>query len=187
MPWTDGTGRPWRGWLRLPFTAPFVILYVTVSWVLFLPAAEPSNGTHVIDKERLDRSLYHIADLTENFPRLLQSLITAPFLNHNDVQLVYVTILLLLFGIVFEAREGTLRTVMLFLGTTLTGALVAGVLLHIIYPDIADNAFFERAWTRTWSGGSAGCFGLMGALAARARRPWLLLELFAVWELSVAI
>jgi hypothetical protein len=38
---------------------------------------------------------------------------------------------------------------------------------------------------RLWGGGSAGAFGLMGGYAARARRPWLLLLAFTLWEINV--
>lgn len=186
LPWTDGTGRRWRGWARLPRATPFVLFYMAISWVLYLPLADPENSYRTIDHERVSGFVYHIPDLTDNLPRFLRSLLTAVFLNHNLVQLRYVTVLLLLFGLVFEAREGTGRTMLLFFGTTLAGAIVAGVLLHVLYPDIVDNAFFTRAWNRTWSGGSAACFGLMGGLAARARRPWLLLGLFVLWEVNVA-
>lgn len=186
LPWTDGTGRPWRGWWLLP-AAPFLLLYLAVAWALFLPLAQEQNGGYGIDKERLDRFLYHIPDLTENPPRVLLALVTAPFLNHNDVQLVYITVLLLLFGLIFEAREGTARTLLLFFSTTFAGALGAGFLLHLLYPNLIDNEFLARAWGRTWSGGSAAAFGLMGALAARARRPWPLLGLFMLWELGVVI
>ena len=166
--------------------APFVLLYIAVSWALYLPLADPENARRTIDRDRVDAFVYHIPHLTEDFPRVVRSLATAIFLNHNLVQLRYVTVLLLLFGIVFELREGTRRTALLFAGTTYAGAIVAGVLLHVIYPDIVDNAFLARAWERTWSGGSAGCFGLMGALAARAPRPWLLLGIFILWEVNVA-
>ena len=185
LPWTDGTGRPWRGWARLPLAAPFVLGYLVLSWVLFVPAASRTNGKYAIDQVRADAFLYHIPDLSRDPLRAARSLLTAPFLNHDSVQLVYVTILLLLFGVIFEAKEGTRATVLLFFGTTLAGAIAGGILLHALYPEVLDTPLLARAWERTWSGGSAGCFGLMGALAARARSPWPLLGLFLVWELNV--
>ena len=186
LPWTDGTGRRWQGWRRLPLMAPFVLFYIVISWALYLPLADPDNARRTIDRDRVDAFVYHIPHLTEDVPRVVRSLATAIFLNHNLVQLRYVTVLLLLFGVIFELREGTRRTALLFAGTTYAGAIFAGVLLHVIYPEIIDNAFLTRAWERTWSGGSAGCFGLMGALAARAPRPWLLLGVFILWEVNVA-
>ena len=185
LPWADGTGRPWPGWTRLPRAAPFVLLYLAVSWLLFVPAAERVPGNYVIDQGRVRPFLYHIPDLSQDLPGAAGSLVTAPWLNHNAVQLVYVTVLLLMYGVIFEAKEGTRATVLLFFGTTLAGAIAGGILLHALYPEVLDTPLLARAWERTWSGGSAGCFGLMGALAARARSPWPLLGLFLVWELNV--
>lgn len=185
FPWTDGTGRPWPSWRRLPVAAPFVVVYLAASWVLFVSLAARRDGHYAIDQEALRPFLYGIPDLTDRPLRVLTALLTAPFLNHNDVQIVYVTVLLLLFGVLFEVKEGTLRTALLFFGTTWLGAIVAGALVHLIYPDLLDQRIVEKAWERTWSGGSAGAFGIMGAFAARARRPWPLLLLMIVWELNV--
>lgn len=185
-PWTDGTGRRPVGVWRTLLAGRFVLLYLVVSWALFVPLAEPEGGKYWIDEERVGAFVYRIPDLTADFPRALRSLVTAPFLNHDSVQLVYVTVLALLFGLLFEVREETRTTALLFFGTSFVGAVVAGVLLHLIYPEVVETSFVERAWTRTWSGGSAGCFGLMGAFAARARRPGPLLSFFLVWELNVA-
>jgi hypothetical protein len=159
--------------------------YLAVSWALFLPAAEPAPGNVVIDTERVRPFLFAIPDLTENLARALVAMATVPWLNHNLVQLAYVTVLLLLVGVPFEAREGTLRTVALFFGTTVAGALVAGALLHALYPEVWSGPFADRAWERTWSGGSAGAFGLIGATAARARVPWPMLALVVLWEAAL--
>jgi hypothetical protein len=166
--------------------APFVLGYLVVSWALFVPAAEPEGWKHSIDEGRVDSLLYRIPLLTENLPLALRSVLTAPFLNHDSPQLVYVTVLLLAFGLAFEVREGTLRAAALFFGTSFVGALGAGLVLHLVYPELLDTALLRNAWNRTWSGGSAGAFGLMGALAARARRPGPLLALFLLWEANLA-
>jgi hypothetical protein len=175
----------------MPLMAPFVLAYLVAAWFLFLLTADytptgPYAGKYAIDEARFAPLLYHIPDLSRDFPRALRTLATAPFLNHDHVQIVYVTILLL-FGLAFEAREGTRLTAALFYGTTFAAALAAGALLHLIYPAVLDAPLLATAWGRTWSGASAACFGLMGALAARARVPWPLLGLFALWELNVAV
>jgi hypothetical protein len=186
LPWAARAGRAERGRRRGPLAAPFVCVYLAVSWAIFLPNAARRNGKYWIDEERVEPYLYRIPDLSERPLHALGTLVTAPWLNHDSEQIVYVTVLLLLFGLVFEANEGTRTTLLVFFGTTFAGALGAGMLLHVIYPDLIDTAFFARAWARTWSGGSAGAFGLMGALAARTRRPWPLLALFLAWETYVA-
>lgn len=182
LPWTDATGRRWRGWLRTPLMAPFAFIYMVISWVLFVPAAEQRNGKYWIDEEAVDHLLYHIPDLSQDFPKAMRSLLTAPWLNHDSLQLVYVTALLLIFGVIFEIREGTTWTVVVFFGTTFASAVAGGAILHGIYPGLWDTWVLENAWQRSWSGGSVGCFGLMGALAGRTRRPILLLTVFLLWE-----
>ena len=160
-------------------------VYLAVSWLLFLPAARPGSGNYVIDTERVRPLLYSIPDLSRDPLGAFAASVTAPWLNHNVVQLVYVTALLLVAGVLFEAHEGTARIAAIFFGTTAVGAVAAGILLHALYPELWATPFAERAWERTWSGGSAGTFGLLGALAARARRPWPLLALFVFWEANV--
>jgi len=150
-----------------------------------VPLSYDDGGKYKIDEDRVGAYVFRVPDLSEDLPHAVVSLLTAPFLNHDSVQLVYVTLLVLLFGAVFEAREGARRTVLVFFGTTFAAAVSGGILLHLLYPEVWGGQFLETAWTRTWSGGSAGCFGLMGGLAARARRPWLLLGIFSLWELSV--
>lgn len=162
--------------------APFALIYIAISWVLFVPAAEPRDGKYWIDEEAVGHLLYHIPELSQDFPRAIRSLLTAPWLNHDSLQLVYVTVLLLMFGVIFEIREGTVRTIVVFFGTTFFSAVAGGAILHGIYPALWDTWILENAWQRSWSGGSVGCFGLMGAIAGRARRPILLLAVFILWE-----
>ncbi len=182
LPWTNGAGRPWRGWRQLPLMVPFVPIHLIVAWILFVPAAEYRNGNYWIDQDAVEHLLFEIPDLTARPLGAIRSIITAPWLNHDAIQLGYVTALLLLFGAIFELREGTIRMLAMFFGTTFVAAIGGGFLLHLIYPQVWDTTFFETAWNRTWSGGSAGCFGIMGAIAARAQRPALLLGVFIAWE-----
>ena len=185
LPWADGTGRTWPGWRQLPKSIPFVIGYNLIAWAIFVPSAE-KRGTHYwIDEEAVGHLLYRIPDLTENLPRALRSLVTAPWINHDSLQLVYVTVLLLTFGAAFEVKEGTGRLVLIFFGTSAAAAVTAGLFLHLTYPHLWDARLPEVAWNRFWTGGSAGCFGVLGAFAARARRPELLLAVFLLWEAAV--
>jgi membrane associated rhomboid family serine protease len=184
-PWADGSGRRWRGLRRLPLAAPFCLLYLALSWALFLPQARWNESDYVIDVVRMHDLLFFIPDLRDQPIGVLESLVTAPFLNHNRIQLVYVTVLLLVFGLVFEAREGSGRTMLIFFGCTYAAALIAGLLHLALYPQLLDTALLKAAGERTYSGGSAGCFGLLGAIAARARFPWLVLGLVVGWEMAV--
>lgn len=179
LPWTDGTGRRRSGWRDAPVFTP---AYIIASWLLFIPAAERINGKWSIDEEAVGHLLYHVPDLSRDFPLALRSLLTAPWLNHDSLQLIYVTALLLIFGLVFEVREGTIRLVLVFFGTTFLSAIAGGLVLDAIYPELWDTRMLEKAWERTWSGGSVGCFGVMGAIAGRTRRPFALVLIFLAWE-----
>jgi hypothetical protein len=186
LPWGDGSGRRlrgWAGWLRLPLRAPFTLGLLAVAWALFLPFAGDVEGTYAVDPEWVRPFAYSIPDLGDDPVRLGRTLLTAPYFNHDIVQLVYVSLLLVVCGVVFEVREGTRRTALLFYVGLLSGALGAGLLLHVLYPTITEAPLYANAWERTWSGASAGIFGVIGALAARARRPWLLLALVVGWDL----
>ncbi len=160
----------WKTCLTKVAAVPVSLLYIVVTWALFLPLAHKGEGKYDIDLEKVNPFVYRIPDLSTDFPRAVRSLASAPFLNHDSVQLVYITILVLLFGVIFEAREGSRRTVLFFVIGLVAGAFGAGILLHLVYPEITTAPMYAYAWERTWSGGSAGCFGVMGALAARSRR-----------------
>jgi hypothetical protein len=128
---------------------------------------------------------FYIPDLSEAPARALVSLITGPWLNVGTVQLVYVTVLLVLFGGYMESRDGSVRTASVFFATTFVAAVGAGAALHVIYPALIDNDSIRFSWERAWGGGSAGCYGILGARAARSRWPGLMLGVFASWEAFV--
>ena len=159
--------------------------YLAVSWALFVPMAKRAPSNWVIDTERVRPFLYAIPDLSGDPRRAAVTLVTAPWLNHNAVQLVFVSAVLLLVGVPFEAREGSGRTAGLFFGTTVAGALAASLLLRGLYTGRWNTPFAAKAWGRTWGGGSAGAFGLLGAVTARARVPGPMLATVVLWEAGV--
>lgn len=186
MPTTATPRAPARA-RRLYF--PVVIpVFLAISWALYFLMAEPAGGPLAGE---MDRFLYRVPDLTGNPLRVLGTFVTAPFLNHATDQIVYATVMLVLFGLSVEVRYGPLVTIALLFGTTVVAALVAGVLLHIIYPDISDAEMFSRAWERTYGGASAAAVGLNGVFSAtfrprgQRRWTWLALAVFIAWELSV--
>ena len=185
LPWGERGGRYFPRPRQVGRGSPAVMLYILVSIALFLPTARRVPGNYVTDQDPVRHLFFAIPDLSERFGLALRSLFTAPFFNHNAVQLVYVIILLMLVGIPFEFHEGSIRSIVIFFATSFTGAVSAGLLLHVIYPSLIDTPLLAGAWERSWSGGSAGCFGLMGATAARAPVPWLMLMLFVAWEATV--
>ena len=158
----------------LPFTAGYLI----VAWLAAFLVTRPETGAESL-------LFFHVPDLSADLRRGLAALFTAPWLNAGPLQLVYVTILLLIFGTFVESREGSIRAAAIFFGASAIAAVVAGTLLHVIYPAVLDTPTLESAWTGAWGGGSAGCFGLIGAAAARSPRPGAFMGFAVLWEMNV--
>lgn len=106
--------------------------------------------------------------------------------QHSWPQMLYVTALLLVAGVAYEAREGTLRTILVFYGSTLCGvALLTVVVLLAPVPGVSPLS--QHAARVSWSGASVGCFGLLGALLATVRNPGPWLAGFLLFELAVEV
>lgn len=184
VPWSDGSGRHHQGVRRL-LAAPMTGLYVLITWTVFVLLAVPSDDKwFVLGQATKDAYAFRIPQLSTDPFAAARAFLVAPFLNHEALQLGAITVLVLLFGITFESREGSARFVLIFLGAGATAVFVAGILLHAVHPFV-DHPILDRAWTRAWVGGSAGGFGVLGAIAARARNPWPLMAFFVFWELNV--
>lgn len=106
--------------------------------------------------------------------------------QHSWPQMLYVTALLLVAGVAYEAREGTLRTFLVFYGSTLCGVALLTVVV-LLAPVPAVSPLSERAVSVSWSGASVGCFGLVGALVATARSPGPWLAALLLFELTVEL
>lgn len=171
-----------------PLSAPFVTVYIVASWLIFLPQAEPAGSWgYETPGDELATWLYAIPDLYEDTGAALLAMVTAPWVHRSTVQLVFVSMALLIFGTRLEHREGTARTAIIFFSATTIAAVTAAALLHLVYPDVIQTSALDTAWERTWGGGSAGTFGVIGALVGRAQRPWPLIGLVVLWEGSFAL
>lgn len=180
FPWPgEAAGPDW--WRRFPAN----LVYMVASSLLFaLFVARYGRDRDAVPRWLYEFFVYEAPQLTQDVPRTLLNFATAVWLNTHPVQMLYVILLLLMFGIWFEVHEGTARAVLVFYASSIGAALYAGILLHVLRL-LFDAAWIERAWVEPWAGGSAGGFGLMGGFAARARNPWPLLSAFVAWEVSV--
>lgn len=191
-PWGEGSGaslkRPWH-----LVRAPFVPLYLVASWVIFFAMSPQPHASEILvvsaDKLRdvwiFSQLYFWLPDLIEAPWLAISSIVTAPLVNVHLVQLIYVSLLLVLFGWILEVREGSARFVLIFFATSAFGAIFAGLLHWVLYPGLLDTELLAQAERMLWTGGSAGAFGVMGAVAARARVWWPLMAFFVLWELNV--
>lgn len=181
---------PWHGLAAARGSAPVATFPATLVYAL------GTSGLFLLfvllygrSKEAVPRSVYaffvfEIPQLTEDPLRALVNVITSVWPSYHWIQLVYVLGLLAIFGVAFERREGSRRAILIFYASSVGGALLAALLLHLLRSTV-DAAWIERAWNDAWTGGSSGAFGLMGAVAARAARPWPLLAAYLLWEINV--
>lgn len=155
---------------------PWVVLVLLVpSWLAWLTMERDLEDTeHLL--------FYYIPDLTEKPLAVLLNLFVTPLVNTETGQIILVTVLIGTFGVLVEKRLGALMTLGIFWGTSASGALIGGALLHLLYPLFPDVHAFEQGWNRVFNGASAGGFGLMAAYAAIASRPLLWIALFCLWE-----
>ncbi|MEX0784319.1 MAG: hypothetical protein WD557_16885 [Dehalococcoidia bacterium] len=167
---------------RRPSELPAITLwYLVIAWTLFLVVAAIDFTNR---RELADPFGYSIGDLGENLPRALVVLPVATFVNVGVLQILYVTAILAAVSPRAVARDGQLLTAAVFLGTSIAAGLVAGLVLHTLDGRVT-HPILDEAWERSWNGGSAGCYGLIGLLAARSRRPWLMLGLVGAWEIGL--
>lgn len=186
LPWRDHLQRsPAREtWWTL---IPAHLAYLCVTLVLFAVwIAVFGRDRNNVPSELTWIFVYEIPNLFSDVPRTLVNFATGIWFNHHPVQVVYVMVLLGLFGIWFEIHEGSRRAIAVFYGSSIFAGVAAGILLHVLRATF-DAGWIDEAWTHAWNGGSAGAFGLAGAYAARAKRPWLLLTVVLFWEINVEL
>lgn len=182
LPWRDPPDdAPWQRvpWATLAYLAGTtgVVLWYLRSYS-FLPQRVPP--------EVVDVWAFRVRDLVQDPGSLPLHLVISVWANYYLLQFLYVTALVAGFGTWFERHEGWRRTAGVFYATSIAAAVVAGFAL-LGLDAASDAAWIDREVSRVWVGGSAGAYGLIGATAARARRPWGLLLAASVWELGLGL
>lgn len=167
------TGVP--SWRALRHT-PRVLLLLIPAWITVLTIDEPAAAD-------AGPVFFRPSDIMGEPLSIIPALVIGPLVHLKLDQTLLVTGQLILFGIAVERRLTAFTAFAVFWATTAAGALAAGLLLHVLHAGFPDADSVTAAWERIYSGGSVGGFGLMGALAALSRRPWVLVAIYAAWEL----
>jgi hypothetical protein len=178
-PWADEPVRqrvPWATLAYLAGTTALVLYYVRS--YSFLPDRVPQDV--------VDFWSFRIQELIEAPHRALWHLLIGVWANYYLLQYLYVTGLVAVFGVWFERHEGWLRTTSVFYGTSAAAGLVAGFVL-LGLGAVTDSSWVQHELSRVWVGGSAGVAGLLGGVAARARRSWPWLLGAVVWEIGLDV
>lgn len=107
--------------------------------------------------------------------QFIRSLITAPFYHNGLDHILFVTIVGF-FMIVqsFEVRNNSVATAVLFFSSIAFVATVMAPIINWGYSLWPELDFYKLGMARSWMGGSAGFFGVFGALSHNCRSKWLI-------------
>lgn len=178
-------------WLLGLRHAPLVLLFLVVAWTIFLRMVRANGWISPTARPKIG----FVATLWTADPwyAFVQSHVGI-VIQHSWGQIIYVSLLLVVFGIAYERRVGSLRTLVVFYGACLIG--IATLLAVLSWAFLAGpTSFAWRIAHTSWSGASVGCFGLVGAWIATTRHPgwyaslWSLYVVVVEWTLvpSVAV
>lgn len=158
--------------------APFLSIFLITAWTIFLILVREDGWI----PDDLRPHIGFIWNLWAVDP--LRAALMANvgiIVQHSWGQIVYVTLLLGLVGMAYERRNGSLRTFLMFYGACVTGVAVLSLIILTTWFN-GPHGWNEYLARTSWSGASVGCFGLLGATVATARKPWILLGGWALFE-----
>ncbi len=182
-PWCDSNGLPLRP-LELFLSRKFTFSYLILIWIFWLSdMTGPPNNCHITGGGYSCIAGIWPSDLVDAPVRFFTSLLVIPFFHHDTPHIIFVTMSFLVFVQSFEAREGAIRTYVLFMICLSLTAIGVSIGMHIgelIYP---DSEFIRSGFARNWNGGSAGMFGIIGASSHQARKAWLVPTIAIVFEM----
>ena len=182
-PWCDSNGLPLRP-LELFLSRKFTFSYLILIWVFWLSdMTGPPNDCYITGGGYSCIAGIWPGDLVDAPIRFFTSLLIIPFFHHDTPHIMFVTMSFLVFVQSFEAREGAIRTYVLFMICLSLTAIGVSIGMHIgelIYP---DSEFIRSGFARNWNGGSAGMFGIIGASSHQARKAWLVPTIAIVFEM----
>ena len=181
-PWCSLTGVPLRP-LELFLSRKFTFSYLILIWAFWLSdITGPANDCYITGGGNSCITGIWPGDLVDAPIRFFTSLLVIPFFHHDTLHIMFVSMSFLVFVQSFEAREGAIRTFVLFMICLSAAAIGVSIGMHIgelIYP---DSDFLLSGFARNWNGCSAGFFGIIGASSHQARKVWVVPTIAVVFE-----
>lgn len=161
--------------------APLLTTFLLTAWSIFLVLVR--NDGWISDHLRPHLGFVWNLWATNPVRALLMANIGI-VVQHSWGQIIYVTLLLVLVGILYESRNGSLRTFLMFYGACVTGVAVLCLVILTTWFN-GPHGWSEYLAKTSWSGASVGAFGILGATIATARKPWALLLAWIAFEVFV--
>ena len=183
-PWCAVDGRPLRP-LELLLSRKFSILYLAVIWVLWLGLVPGGKFDCIEFGGRLGcvGGLWPEEIISKPL-KFLFSLVVAPWFHHDGGEhIFFVTCFgFMIFVQSFEVREGSVKTFLIFFTSIAFAGILVALAMNMgdmLWP---DNEIINQGMGRSWIGGSAGFFGIIGASAHQSNSRWLVILIAVIFE-----
>lgn len=169
-------------WLK---SRPFSIFYLSSIWALvaMLDFGSTRNCTGTWQLAFICDQAIWIDTMISDPMSFFLSLFTAPWFHNGIDHILLVTIAgFLIIVPSFEVHYGPVATAILFFFlVVITTTFIGGCfnLANIWWP---ENEFVSFVYGRNWMGGSAGFYGIYGALLQKSKKPLTGLLIVACWE-----
>jgi hypothetical protein len=182
---------PWKGkdnvnltFLEILKSRKFTFFYLTIIWsliaILDFGSTRDCGPTWQL-AFICEQSVWLSKMFQTPFLFMLSSFTATLFHNGLD-HILFVTIMVFLVMQNFEARNGTLATIFIFFSAMLFVAILMGFVINWGYSNWPDIEFYSLGIKRSWMGGSAGAFGVFGALSHNSRKPWGIFIIIGIFE-----
>lgn len=191
---------PWRGvnnqkvtLIELIKLKRFSVIYLVIIWVILGTLGFATTRAWECETT-WQMSLYceyalWVKNLTDQPWIFIRNLFTTSFLHNGYDHILFVTIVgFLLIVQSYEAIVGWRITALIFFSAYFTVAPFWSAFYTIGVEFYPDSEFMQFAFARNWMGGSIGMFQVYGALAAKSRKPFIMLSIpffFEVFNLFI--
>jgi len=121
-------------------------------------------------------------DILRSPLRFISAILIGPIFHNSTEHILFITGTFLWLVQSFEVRVGAIRTFILFLICTAIAATLVSAGMVIAGHFWPKDPNLISGFSRTWMGGSAGLFGIIGASSHQSRRIWVVPAIAITFE-----
>jgi hypothetical protein len=163
----------------------FTISYLAIIWILvvLLDFGSTRNCGPTWQLAFIcEHSVWMLKMYTEPI-NFVFSMFTATLFHNGLDHILFVTIIGFIFiAQSFEAHNSSLATLFLFFSSFAFVGILMGFIINWGYSNWPEIDYYTFAVERSWMGGSAGFFGIFGALSHNCRKKWLIPFIVILFE-----
>ena len=184
-PWTDNQGNLYPSIGTWAASRKFSLLYIIASVMIVagLGFASRSNCDGPWQIVFQCNWTMWMGQFHSDFWHFLLTCFTTAWFHNDLPHILFVAFFGFMFPVQsFEVQHGTKMTVILYFAIYLYIGLSLGACSHLLKFFVGETEFVIQIFKRSWMGGSAGIFGIIGAMANWSKKTWFLLALIVLFE-----